>query len=330
MSIISVIIPAYNAEKTIKKTIESVINQNFNDWEGIVINDGSTDSTLDVIFQIKDPRLKVFSYPNAGAAASRNRGLSKATGEFITFLDADDVWTPDKLELQYKILEKHPDAAVAYSWTNVIDENDNFLYAGSYAKWTGDVYLQLLLDDFIGSGSNVMVRKRVFEKVGVFEESLPNAEDTDMWLRLAAHYHFVVVQSPQILYRLSSTSKSSTNLIRLENSNLKIIERAFSHKKAASYQHLRQYAIANLYKYLSHKALSIPSAKYNSLQTSIFLCKAISTDPLLLIKPIIYKALLKLLILTLLPSTLTKMILDKFPRLSNTSTFFGYIKSNFP
>src|SRR3712207_5841233 len=98
MSLISVIVPAYKGEKTIQKTIESVLNQTFTDFELIVINDGSQDATLDVVSSIQDSRLKLFSYPNAGISTTRNRGIYHAVGEYISFIDADDLWTPDKLK----------------------------------------------------------------------------------------------------------------------------------------------------------------------------------------------------------------------------------------
>ncbi len=97
---ISVIIPVYNAEETIKETLESVLSQTFSQFEIIVINDGSQDKTLEIVSRILDPRLKVLSYPNAGVSVSRNRGISQAAGEYVSFLDADDLWTPDKLETQ--------------------------------------------------------------------------------------------------------------------------------------------------------------------------------------------------------------------------------------
>ncbi|MCF3623160.1 glycosyltransferase family 2 protein, partial [Planktothrix agardhii] len=115
---ISVIIPVYNGEKTIQKTIESVLQQTWQDFELIVINDGSQDATLEILSSIQDPRLRILSYSNAGLASSRNRGITEATGEYISFLDADDLWTPDKLEAQFQALEEHPEAAVAYSWTD--------------------------------------------------------------------------------------------------------------------------------------------------------------------------------------------------------------------
>src|SRR5574338_867068 len=123
MPTISVILPVYNGEKTIQETIESVLQQTFEDFELIIINDGSQDATLHQVSTLSDARIKVFSYPNAGVSASRNRGIAQAEGEYIAFIDADDLWTPDKLGAQFKTLQTNPQVAVAYSWTNWIDES---------------------------------------------------------------------------------------------------------------------------------------------------------------------------------------------------------------
>ena len=124
---ISVVIPCYNAEQTIQETISSVLAQTFTDFEILVINDGSTDGTVSVLKQIVDDRLKVFSVENSGPQRSRNRGIEKARGEYIALIDADDLWTSDKLASQLQALQNTPEAAVAYSWTDFIDENSNFL-----------------------------------------------------------------------------------------------------------------------------------------------------------------------------------------------------------
>ncbi|MBW4668684.1 MAG: glycosyltransferase [Cyanomargarita calcarea GSE-NOS-MK-12-04C] len=324
---ISVIIPVYNGQKTIKATIESVLQQTLSDFELIVINADSSDSTLNIISQIEDPRLQVFTYPKANVAVNRNRGVSHAIGEFVSFLDADDLWTTDKLEAQYKALLENPNAAIAYSFTDAIDENGRFLRKCSHASWTGDVYLKLLLDDFIGSGSNVTIRKDTFTEISGFDETLTNAQDTDLWLRIAAQHHFVAVTKVQILYRICGDSMSS-NLLGLEKSNLQIIERAFACKKAAQLQHLKRYSIANLYKYLSYKSLEVPLDKRKTIIVIRYLWQVVITDPYILFKPVIYKALLKLVAINILPSKQAQKLFNKFPNLSNTSTFFGYIKSS--
>ena len=320
---ISVIIPVYNGEKTIHETIESVLSQTTTEFELIIINSASTDSTLNIISQFKDLRIKVFSYPKANVAVNRNRGFKHACGEFISFIDADDLWTKDKLELQSSALIENTNAGLVYSWTNCVDERGKFLRRCSYVNWTGDVYSKLLLDDFIGSGSNVMIRRDAFEAVGGFNEILTNAQDTDMWIRLAAKYDFACVPKPQILYRICSISMSS-NILGLEKSNLEVIHKAYSHSKAAQYQHLKIYSFANLYKYLSYKALDAPPGQQKTFHAARFILMCVKYDPGMILKPIIFKALLKLALMTLLSSKNANKLLNKFPRLSNTSTFLGY------
>jgi glycosyltransferase involved in cell wall biosynthesis len=327
MPLISVIIPVYNGELTIFKTIESVLCQTLSDFELIIINADSSDFTLDIVSSIKDQRLKVFTYPKANVAVNRNRGVLAGCSKFVTFLDADDLWTPDKLEAQYQALEENPQAALAYSFTNAIDEKGKFLRPCSHATWTGDVYSKLLLDDFIGSGSNVMIRKEAFTEVGGFDQSLTNAQDTDLWLKIAAKYHFVSVNKVQILYRISANSMSS-DILGLEKSNLQVIERAFACEKAASYQHLKRYSVANLYKYLSYKALEAPPGQQKTLQAARFLASAGKNDPTLLVKPVMFKAFLKLAAMSILPPHCSRKLFTKFPRFSNTSTFLGYEKTS--
>ena len=320
---ISVIIPVYNGEKTIKETIESVLNQTFNNFELIIINADSTDATLSIISQIKDPIIKVFSYPQANVAVNRNRGIKHATADYITFLDADDLWTKDKLAEQYKALQSNPQAGVAYSWTNCIDENSKFIRKAAHANLNGDVYSHFLLDDFIGSGSNVMIRRELLIEVNGFDEDLTNAQDTDMWLKLSAITNFICIPKAQILYRIQQQSMSS-NVLGLETSNLEVIKRAFAHEKAKNYQHLKRKAIANLYKYLCYKALEVAPGKQQSAVAVRLLFTAIKTDISLLIKPIIFKAFLKLVLMIFFPSNVANSLFKKFSRLSNTSTFLGY------
>ena len=246
-------IPVYNGEKTIAETIESALNQSFSNFEIIVINDGSQDSTLDAITSIQDSRIKIFSYPNAGTSASRNRGVDQSSGEFIAFLDADDLWTSDKLEAQLAALQENPDAAVAYSWTNFIDETGQVSGHGSHRTVNGDVYAELLLFNFLDNGSNPLIRRQALTKVGSFDESLSHAEEWDIYLRLAAHYHFICVPFPQILYRVTTNSASS-NVSKMETASLQVLERAYK-QSPKSQQVLKKQSFAYLYKYLIFKCL---------------------------------------------------------------------------
>ena len=174
-----------------------------------------------------------------------------------------------------------------------------------------------------------MIRTEAFTDAGSFDGSLSNAQDTDLWVCLAAIGDFVVVRKVQVLYRLNANSMSS-NVLGLEKSNLQVIERAYKLKQASQYQHLKSVSIANLYKYLSHKALSAPPGQHNAQIAARFLVTAIRHDKSLLVKPILYKALLKLAAMSFLSPQGATELLNKFPRLSDTSTFFGYIKVNYP
>ena len=275
---ISVIIPVFNGEKTIKETINSILNQTFQDIEIIIINDGSTDATLENIEKIADSRIKIFSYPNTGLSASRNRGISQAKREYISFIDADDLWTLDKLESQWQALQSNPQAAVAYSWTDYIDESGNFLKSGRRIKVNGDAFSQLLITNFLENGSNPLIRQEALEKIGGFDESLTAAEDKDMWLRLAANYQFVCVEKPQILYRTSTTSMS-TNLKRQEAASLKVIERSFNCPKAEKLQHLKKLSLSHLYQYQTFKAIEAPPPQRQTLTAVYFWWNWIKNNP---------------------------------------------------
>jgi len=276
MPLISVITPVYNGDKTIRAAIQSVLNQTFSDFELIVINDGSTDSTLEVATSIKDQRLRVFSCPRAGVAVSRNMGIAKASGEYVTFLDADDMWTSDKLEAQLKALQDNPGAAVAYSWTDYIDEAGKFLRHGVHVSAAGYVFPKLLLNNFIENGSNVLIRKDVLREVGLFDESLPAAQDWDLLLRLAYKYNFVAVPVSQILYRVSSRS-ISTNVFIVEKGYLLATSRAFE-KAPESLRRLKKQSNANIYRHLVWRALELPLTPAKIFTAFKFLWKAVIND----------------------------------------------------
>jgi glycosyltransferase involved in cell wall biosynthesis len=323
MPLISVVIPVYNGEKTIRETIESVLNQTLSDLEIIIINDGSQDSTLEMVSSLKDLRVKTFSYPNKGLSASRNRGISQASGDYIAFIDADDLWTPDKLEAQFNALQANPQAAVAYSWTNYIDEFGQFLCQGLHSNYTGDVYNKLLVTNLLENGSNPLIRRQVFTQVSGFDESLRAGEDWDMYLRLAAQYHFVVVPAPQILYRLSVNSMSS-NVTQQEAECLKVIERAFN-QAPASVQHLRKTSLANLYKYLILKALEGSPEPRLGLVSARFLWHIIRNYPALLRTRVIWKVVIKILTVAFLPPQQAQILLTKMKIFFNINALHVHI-----
>ena len=286
MSTISVIIPAYNAEDTILETIKSIQKQTFSDWEIIAVDDGSTDKTLKKLSEIQDQRVKVLSYENGGVAIARNRGISHASGEYIAFMDADDLWTSDKLESQLAALQTNPEAGVAYSWTYYFYDKSNLkktLFPGESIHFSGDVYSHLLVKNFLASGSNPLIRRKAIESVGEFDPACVPCEDWDFYLRLAAQFFFIVVPKHQIIYRQSANSGSS-QVKKLEKANLLTIKKAYQ-TAPSQLQHLKNKTTAYFYQYCTQQYLK---NKTNSIeivsQARKSLCKAVRLYPPILLE----------------------------------------------
>lgn len=281
MVTISVVIPAYNAERTILETIESVQQQTFSDFEIIVINDGSTDRTVEILQNVKDQRLKIFHYKNGGLCVARNRGLSHATGEFIAFLDADDLWTTDKLELQLAALQKHPEAGLAYSWTYYLDEQTKVTYTGVRTFFEGNVQPKLLVNNFIASGSNPLIRKQATDSVGGFDSACAGCADWDYWLRISACWTFVVVPKHQVFYRQSLGAMSS-KVKAMEEAGLLVIERAFQ-AAPPEYQYLKNQSVAWVYEYSTQQYLKHSTDIIGVNQAGQKLWQAIRLHPQILL-----------------------------------------------
>lgn len=253
MPAISIIIPAYNAARTIAATLESVFDQTFADFEAIVIDDGSTDDTVAIVREFADVRLRLFSFENAGVSVARNRGMAASTGDFIAFLDADDLWTPDKLASQYSALQAHPEAGVAYSWNRFIDEQGRSLGQQTPVYFEGNVYGELLVQDFLVCGSTILVRREAIEATGTFDPELKNYQTVDYWRRLARDWEFVLVPEHQIVRRIVPGSHSS-DLSRHETFMMMAIEKSFQDAPEA-YRSLKNKSIAFHYQHLAHKYL---------------------------------------------------------------------------
>ena len=296
MPLISVISPVYNGERTLTETIESVLRQSFEDFELIIINDGSTDKTLAIALGIKDARIKVYTYPNGGLAKSRNRGFDKSKGEFVTFIDADDLWTQDKIKKQLEAFQDHPEASVVYSWVDCINSKGHFLSTGArFTQQQGEIYIESLQHSVWQNGSNAMIRSAVFKEVGGFDESLATGEDWDLSIKLAKNYYCVCVPEVHVFYRVSPNTLS-TNVSWTEADWLRIADRAF---KAAppELQYLKRTCLANLYWFLISKTLDKPSNQTRSTELARFLYLLLKNKPSLIKqKKFMLKVILKILI----------------------------------
>jgi glycosyltransferase involved in cell wall biosynthesis len=256
---VSVIIPAYNAAPWIAETIDSVLNQTFKDFEVIVVDDGSTDATAEVVASYK-PQIQYLYKNNGGPSSARNTGICAARGQYIAFLDADDLWLPEKLQIQMQLFIQNPSLAWVYSNGLIFEENPNknpHLFSQSSYMYSGEILRPLLLQDFVASPTPI-VRRDVFKDVGLFNEesSFKSVEDWDMWLRIAARYPVGFIDKPLVKYRRHSTSLTGTSIIeRSLESRLTVIERAIS-REPERLSDLRQQAIANIYMALGHLVMS--------------------------------------------------------------------------
>jgi glycosyltransferase involved in cell wall biosynthesis len=265
---VSVIIPAYNAMRYLPETIDSLLGQTFEDFEAVIINDGSTDSLEAWFESVEDTRLRMISQVNQGQSKARNVGLECAQGEFIAFLDADDIWAPSKLEKQVSLLEASPEAGVVYTWVSGIDSNG--VLRGRVIKnlAEGNVWKELTQHNILECGSTPLIRQTCFERVGVFDERLPPCEDLDLWLRIACYYDFLVVKEPLVYYRQHASS-SGKNWQIAEKNYIIALEKAFDNPhpdiSAAEGESLKARAFAMAYlRFLAWSALQSEAKDYKT------------------------------------------------------------------
>ena len=190
MPLISIVIPLYNKERFIKETLDSVFNQSFTDYEIIIVNDGSTDSSVFIVNAIEDQRITVLSNQNKGVSYARNFGISKANSDLIALLDGDDLWEPNHLENLYNLYEKFPDCglyATAYNKKYFNGEKIKASYNGLAKEYFGIIedYFSASIKDSIAWTSAVLIPMKTFRKVGVFDEEMRSGQDTDLWIRIA-------------------------------------------------------------------------------------------------------------------------------------------------
>lgn len=222
--LVSIVIPAYNAQATLDETLRSVRGQTHRVLEIIVVDDGSTDGTraLAERHAAADARVQVLHQANAGVAAARNAGWSHARGQFIAFVDADDLWAPTKIERQLAaLLQGGPEVGLAYCWTARLDAQGIVTRCYGGTRHEGEVLTTILRSNFVGSGSNVMVRRQAIIDAEGFDSRLRagGGEGCEDWLfscRVAENHRFVSVPEYLVGYRLlhSSMSNNRSGMLR--------------------------------------------------------------------------------------------------------------------
>lgn len=189
--LVSVIIPSYNRAKFLGRAIDSVLAQTFQNFELIVVDDGSSDQTPEV-FEEYQNRLQALSIPHSGVSAARNRGIEEAGGEFIALLDSDDSWLPEKLAVQIDFFTRNPSARICQTGETWYRRGKRVNSGKRHQKPSGDIFYPSLKLCLV-SPSTVMIRRDLFDEVGLFDESLPACEDYDLWLRVSARFPVYLV-----------------------------------------------------------------------------------------------------------------------------------------
>ncbi|RBP40582.1 glycosyltransferase involved in cell wall biosynthesis [Roseimicrobium gellanilyticum] len=227
MPLVSVVIPAYNAGRTIVETLNSVLRQSYENLEIIVVDDGSTDGTCKLVRALaeRDARIRVICQRKSGVALARNAGITAARGVYIAPLDADDLWHPKRVQLHVEALEAAgPDTAVAYSPFYLIDRDGKAFAKSVLYNYSGDVFERQLGQNLVGNGSGLTVRRSAAVEVGgysslLFEKGAQGCEDFLFQLELARRYQYVCVPHYLVGYRKYPGNMSS-DLVQMRYSQL--------------------------------------------------------------------------------------------------------------
>ena len=214
MTKVGIIIPAYNAAKYLPKAIESVIGQTFTDWQILLVNDGSTDNTREVVapYQVQlGPKLRYIEQMNRGLPAARNAAIRESESELLALLDADDIWLPCRLAESVKILDERPKAGIAYGLVTHIDSEDHptTTFQGNKSHAEGRIASQIYMRKVELPCPTVTFRRSCIEEARGFDETMRATEDRDLWLRIAVHHEVAFIPKVVALYRVSAQSMSA-------------------------------------------------------------------------------------------------------------------------
>jgi glycosyltransferase involved in cell wall biosynthesis len=218
---VSIIIPTFNCALYIGYAVESVLNQSYRDYEVIVVDDGSTDETVEIVTRYRQ-KVRYFYQANSGVSAARNRALSEASGAFVAYLDADDLWYPQKLDRQMEFFDGHAECGLLHSDVSVIDEQDQIVHARFNAETARAVPQGYCMEDLLRrchiQTLTVVERRECIDKVGGFDERLPVTQDYMHWLQIALNGWAVgYIDEPLAKYRWRAGSLMSSKRKVLED-----------------------------------------------------------------------------------------------------------------
>ncbi|MBE9012740.1 glycosyltransferase family 2 protein [Pseudanabaenaceae cyanobacterium LEGE 13415] len=265
---ITVIVPIYNVEPYIQQTIESILAQTYSDFEAILVSDGSQDRSIEICQQFSDPRIKILYQENQGPAAARNLGIRHAQGEYVAFLDGDDLWAEDKLAKHIEHLDRHPEVGVSFCPSRFIDDQGNDMGLLQLTKMSDITPIDLLCRTPIGNGSVPVIRRSILEQIQFLnaagdlcyfnpDRSLHPSEDVECWIRilLKTKCKFEGVPEALTLYRISSQSYSAQLMKKLHSWEAMLQDlKNWAPQEAAEWN---APAMAYQYRHLARRAVSL-------------------------------------------------------------------------
>jgi glycosyltransferase involved in cell wall biosynthesis len=224
MTKVSVVLPVFNVERYVAASIQSVLAQTYADFELLVVDDGSTDSSLSLCQQFTDPRVRIIRQENRGLAGARNTGIRHAQGEYIALLDSDDLFAPEKLQRHVEHLDRSPAVGISFSRSAFINDDGQPLGYYQMPKLKGITTPDILCRNPIGNGSAPVIRRQVFQEIGTqqdrygviedffFDDSFRQSEDIECWLRMAIQtsWRFEGIPEPLTLYRVNAGGLSAS------------------------------------------------------------------------------------------------------------------------
>lgn len=248
MQTVSVIIPTFNRKEQIGRAIRSVLNQIYQDFEIIVVDDCSTDNTEEVVKSFRDNRIICISHDrNRGGSASRNTGIRASRGKYVAFLDSDDEWLPEKLNMQMTIFRDDPDCGAVYTDIQHVHGNNSLVvHHRSFSE--KNLLRELLISNVIGTASSVVVRRECFDTLGLFDEELPSCQDWDMWIRIATRYRFRRVPVPLVIYHLDGVRISKdSNAVRIGHELITLKHKEILRKAGREVEAAHHFVLGNKY-----------------------------------------------------------------------------------
>lgn len=218
MPLVSVVIPLYNKELHIKRAIDSVLAQKIQDFELVIVDDGSTDNSAEIVKAVHDTRIRLIQQENAGVSAARNRGIKESKADLIAFLDADDEWLPTFLETMLRLNEKYPQAGAYASafqifkiYGNIVSPEYKLIPSAPWEGILPNYFRTSILGHFPISSSAVCIPKKVFLDVGIFKVGVGWGEDSDMWGRIALKYPIAYSRQVGSIWYQNAENRAYTN-----------------------------------------------------------------------------------------------------------------------